>query len=190
MRQVCLSQRRPRRYSARLANDLSVEFDSSDRRGTGLPYAIVLGNGDVSPWKWQGQNGAIFFSGTNLTSRNFFLFLFNHHIYFPAQLVGKKMCVCFCCGYRFYFPAQLVGDFTLSGLLDKPRSQVSSLLPPGINMPPFLSCTRCSIPTARRLNRTFLLSSKRCFRLLVSCMNYGVYWSGSVYDLAIFDKNY
>ncbi|CAN0231302.1 unnamed protein product [Ectocarpus sp. 12 AP-2014] len=35
------------RYSARLANDLSVEFDSSDRRGTGLPYAIVLGNGDV-----------------------------------------------------------------------------------------------------------------------------------------------
>lgn len=36
------------RYSARLASDLSVEFDSSDRRGTGLPYAIVLGNGDVS----------------------------------------------------------------------------------------------------------------------------------------------
>ncbi|CAM9661059.1 unnamed protein product, partial [Hapterophycus canaliculatus] len=35
------------RYSARLANDLSVEFDSSDRRGTGQPYAIVLGNGDV-----------------------------------------------------------------------------------------------------------------------------------------------
>ncbi|CAM9492867.1 unnamed protein product [Ectocarpus fasciculatus] len=35
------------RYSARLASDLSVEFDSSDRRGTGLPYAIVLGNGDV-----------------------------------------------------------------------------------------------------------------------------------------------
>lgn len=35
------------RYSARLANDLAVEFDSSDRRGTGLPYAIVLGNGDV-----------------------------------------------------------------------------------------------------------------------------------------------
>ena len=36
------------RYSGRLASDLSVEFDSSDRRGTGLPYAIVLGNGDVS----------------------------------------------------------------------------------------------------------------------------------------------
>ncbi|CAM9571065.1 unnamed protein product [Scytosiphon promiscuus] len=35
------------RYSARLANDLAVEFDSSDRRGTGQPYAIVLGNGDV-----------------------------------------------------------------------------------------------------------------------------------------------
>lgn len=38
------------RYSARLASDLSVEFDSSDRRGTGLPYAIVLGNGDVRSW--------------------------------------------------------------------------------------------------------------------------------------------
>ena len=31
---------------------------------------------------------------------------------------------------HFYFPAQLVGDFTLSDLLDKPWSQVSSLLPP------------------------------------------------------------
>ena len=29
---------------------------------------------------------------------------------------------------HFYFPAQLVGGFTLSDLLDKPWSQVSSLL--------------------------------------------------------------
>ena len=33
--------------------------------------------------------------------------------------------------YHFYFPAQLVGGFNLSDLLDKPWSQVSSLLPPG-----------------------------------------------------------
>ena len=31
----------------------------------------------------------------------------------------------------FYSTAQLVGGFTLSDLLDKPWSQVSSLLPPG-----------------------------------------------------------
>ena len=32
--------------------------------------------------------------------------------------------------HHFYFPAQLVGGFTLSDLMDKPWSQVSSLLPP------------------------------------------------------------
>ena len=31
---------------------------------------------------------------------------------------------------HFHFPAQLLGGFTLSDLLDKPWSQVSSLLPP------------------------------------------------------------
>ena len=34
-------------------------------------------------------------------------------------------------GPSLHFPAQLVGGFTLSDLLDKPWSQVSSLLPPG-----------------------------------------------------------
>ena len=33
--------------------------------------------------------------------------------------------------HHLYFPAQLVGGFTISDLLDKPWSQVSSLLPPG-----------------------------------------------------------
>ena len=32
--------------------------------------------------------------------------------------------------HHFYFPAQLVGGFTLSDLLDKSWSQVSSLFPP------------------------------------------------------------
>ena len=32
--------------------------------------------------------------------------------------------------HYFYFPAQLVDGFVLSDLLDKPWSQVSSLLPP------------------------------------------------------------
>ena len=34
-----------------------------------------------------------------------------------------------------YFPAQLVRGFTLSDVLDKPWSQVSSLLPPGTRLP-------------------------------------------------------
>ena len=49
--------------------------------------------------------------GTYRTYLDFFLFFVFHH--------------------HFYFPAQLVVDFTLSDLLDKPWSQVSSLLPPG-----------------------------------------------------------
>ncbi|CAM9316119.1 unnamed protein product, partial [Phaeothamnion confervicola] len=35
------------RFTARLADDMAVEVDSSDRRGTGLPFALVLGNGEV-----------------------------------------------------------------------------------------------------------------------------------------------
>ena len=36
--------------------------------------------------------------------------------------------------HSFYFLPQLVGGFTLSDLLDKPWSQVSSLLPPGARL--------------------------------------------------------
>ena len=39
---------------------------------------------------------------------------------------------CFCFNHHFYFAAQLLG-FTLSDLLDKPWSQVSSL-PPGAGL--------------------------------------------------------
>ena len=48
--------------------------------------------------------------------------------------------------HHFYLPAQLVGGFTLSHLLDKPWSQVSSLLPPGTCLQ-FLSRIAFSIPT-------------------------------------------
>lgn len=34
------------RYTGRLAASMS-EFDSSDKRGTGQPYALTLGRGDV-----------------------------------------------------------------------------------------------------------------------------------------------
>ena len=51
--------------------------------------------------------------------------------------------------HDFHFPAPLVGGFTLSNLLDKPWSQVSSLLPPGTCLQ-FLSRIGFSIPTARR----------------------------------------
>ena len=51
-----------------------------------------------------------------------------------------------------YFSAQLVGSFTLSDRLDKPWSQVSSLLLPGTCLQ-LLSCIGFSIPTARRFHR-------------------------------------
>ena len=44
----------------------------------------------------------------------------------------------------FYFPAQLAGGFTLSDLLDKPWSQVSSLLPP-VTCLQFLLRTRYTV---------------------------------------------
>ena len=72
----------------------------------------------------------------------FFLFFFNHH---------------------FYFPAQLVGGFTLSDLLDKPWSQVSSLLPPGTCLQ-FLLRIGFSIPTARRFSSNVANSRSRAFR--------------------------
>ena len=65
--------------------------------------------------------------------------------------------------YHFYFPAQLVGGFTLSGLPDKPWSQVSSLLPPGTCLQ-FLSCIGFSIPTARRFSSNVANSRSRAFR--------------------------
>ena len=46
----------------------------------------------------------------------------------PAVVFLNKLNLYF---HHFYFPAQLVGGFTLGDLLDLPRSQVSSRLPPG-----------------------------------------------------------
>ena len=67
----------------------------------------------------------------------------NHHFHFPAQLV-------------------LIGGFTLSDLLDKLWSQVSSLLPPGTCLQ-FLSRIGFSIPTARRLSSNVANSRSRAF---------------------------
>ena len=64
---------------------------------------------------------------------------------------------------HFYFPAQVVGGFTLSDLLDKPWSQVSSLLPPGTRLQ-FLSRIGFSIPTARRFSSNVANSRSRAFR--------------------------
>ena len=71
--------------------------------------------------------------------------------------------------HHFYFPAQLVGGFTLSDLLDKPWSQVSPPLPPGIDLyvPSFLSRIGFSIPTAtnsRFSSNAANLRSPRAFR--------------------------
>ena len=65
--------------------------------------------------------------------------------------------------HHFYFPAQLVGGVTLSDLLDKPWSQVSSLLPPGTCLQ-FLSRIGFGIPTARRFSSNVAISRSRAFR--------------------------
>ena len=64
---------------------------------------------------------------------------------------------------HFHFPAQLVGGFTLSNLLDKSWSQVSSPLPSGTCLH-FLSRIGFSIPTARRFSSNAANSRSRAFR--------------------------
>ena len=66
--------------------------------------------------------------------------------------------------YHFYLPAHLVGGFTLSDLLDKPWSQVSSLVPPGTYVPSFLSRIGFSVPIARRFSSNVANSRSRAFR--------------------------
>ena len=70
---------------------------------------------------------------------------------------------CFFFNHHFYFPAQLVGGFTLNDLLDKPWSQVSSNLPPGTCLQ-FLSRIGFSIATARRFSSNVAISRSRAFR--------------------------
>ena len=61
-----------------------------------------------------------------------------------------------------------MGDFTLSDLLDKPWSQVSSLLPPGTCLQ-FLSRIGFSIPTALRFSSNVANSRSRAFRPSFLC---------------------
>ena len=75
--------------------------------------------------------------------------------YCTATGTSALLLFLFCFNHHFHFPAQLVGGFTLSDLLDKPWSQVSSLLPPGTCLQ-FLSRIGFSIPTARRFHRMLL----------------------------------
>ena len=70
---------------------------------------------------------------------------------------------CFIFFHRFYFPAQRVGGFTLSDLLDKPWSQVSSLSPPGTCLQ-VLSRIGFSIPTVRRFSSNVANARSRAFR--------------------------
>ena len=72
------------------------------------------------------------------------------------QVQGDSLFFFFFFFDHFYFPAQLVGDFTLSDLLGKPWSQVSSLLAPGTCLQ-FLSRIGFSIPTARRFSSNVLV---------------------------------
>ena len=58
------------------------------------------------------------------------LFYFFRQVMVTFVSFGSFFSFPFFFNHHFYFPAQLVGGFTLSDLLDKPWSQVSSL-PPG-----------------------------------------------------------
>ena len=62
-----------------------------------------------------------------------------------------------------YFPDHLAGGFTISDLLDKPLSQVSSLLPPGTWLH-FLLRIGFRIPTARQSLSKVANSRSRAFR--------------------------
>ena len=57
-----------------------------------------------------------------------FFFFARRSQLFPRRLAASIIIIFFF-DLHFYFPAQLVGGVTLSDLLDKPRSQVSFLLP-------------------------------------------------------------
>ena len=81
-----------------------------------------------------------------------------------VKLVARPP-VFFSCNH-FYFPTQLVGGFTLSNFLDKPWSQVSSLLPPGTCLQ-FLWRIGFSIPTARRFSSNIANSRSRAFRISI-----------------------
>ena len=75
------------------------------------------------------------------------------HVFFPFFFSF------FFLNHNFYFPAQLVGGFTLSDLLDKPWSQVSSLLPP----------RTCSIFIAHRVQHSHCSSTFiECCKLMFS----------------------
>ena len=69
----------------------------------------------------------------------------------------------------FTFQPNSVGGFTLSDLLDKPWSRVSSLLPPGTCLR-LLSRIGFGIPTARRFSSSVAIvtnSRSRAFRLSI-----------------------
>ena len=68
--------------------------------------------------------------------------------------------------HHLHFPAQLVGGFTLSNLLDKSWSQVSSPLPSGTCLH-FLSRIGFSIPSARRFSSNVANSTLSRFPLII-----------------------
>ena len=71
---------------------------------------------------------------------------------------GRGYITCF--GDHVYFPAQLVAGFTLSDRLDKPWSQMSSILSPGTCLQ-VSSRTEFSILTARRFSSNVANSLSR-----------------------------
>ena len=87
--------------------------------------------------------------------------LFSHPWEMAQFFFVIRTCTFLCFNHDVYFQAPLVG-FTLSDLLDKPWSQVSTLLP--AVSASILSRMGFSIPTARRLSSNVANSRYRAFR--------------------------
>ena len=66
--------------------------------------------------------------------------------------------------HHFYFPAQLVGGFTLSELLDKPWSQVGVVPYHPRYVPSIFIAHRVQQPTARPFSSNVANSCSRAFR--------------------------
>ena len=90
----------------------------------------------------------------------------------------------FCFPHHFYFPAQLLGDFPLSDFLDKPKSQVSSLLPPGTWARPVdqLACKLVHILVASMYHEKYRETNHQIYLELTAVKPVNIY-RGTQYSL-------
>ena len=109
-----------------------------------------------------------------------FLFL-THRLWDYTTLHYTTLCLFFFFGHHFYFPAQLGGSLSLSDLLDKPWSQVSSLPPGtclqflsriGLAFPLLVDFHRMLLTHALALSANQFLSKKKSLRVCAHSENW------------------